>query len=480
MDRLRNYISGQFVEATSGKFLTKLSPSTAESLYEIPDSNELDVVKAIQAAYKAQEEWAKLPLETRSRHILRWADLIEAMSEEFARIESEDVGTPLELARSQNVPMAVQSLRFYATRALHLQNAAAESDGKVLAYTSREPMGVVGVVTSWSLPLQVLLGRVGAALISGNAVVCKPSELASRSAYELAQLMGEAGLPAGVCNIVFGRGEVVGQTLCSHPGVRALAFVGSNETGEKVAKSVAPQFRRMNLQMGGKNAAIVLSDCDLKRAVLGTVRSSFLAQGQLPWTTSRIFVQETLYNEFCELFVKEVGELGIGDPLDKSTFIGPLISKWHRERVERGLRSAIQEGAKVLTAEGELHLPERVKDGYFLRPTVLSDLSNCSDLHQTELLGPVVTVQSFKYPHEAVKRANSTPYGLAASLWTQDITKAHRLAQSLKVGQVWINSWMNRDPRLPTGGMKTSGVGYEGGDALLDFFSESKTISVNL
>jgi len=480
MVRLKNFIAGQFVEATSGKFLTKLNPATGETLYEFPDSNELDVVKAVQTAYKAQEEWAAIPLEARSRSLLRLADLVEAMADEFARYESEDVGMPLELARSTVVPAAIQNLRFYATRAVHAQNLATDTDGKILSYTLREPVGVVASITSWSLPFQLLTARMAAAVMSGNAVICKPSELASRSAYEFAQLINEAQIPPGVCNIILGRGEVVGKTLASHPGIRAVAFAGSSETGEKIAKAAASGFKRTNLQMGGKNAAIVVKDCDLKRAVLGTIRSSFLAQGQLPWTTSRIFIQDTIYDEFVEMFVKEVNELGIGDPQEKSTFIGPLISKWHTEKVGRGLESAIKEGARLLTSEGDLHLTARVKNGYFLRPAVLSDLTNCSDLHQTELSGPVVTVQAFKYPHEAVKWANSTPFGLAATIWTQDVTKAHRLVQGLKVGQVWVNSWMQRDPRLPVGGIKTSGLGREGGDALLDLFSELKTISVNL
>lgn len=480
MDRLKNFIAGQFVEASSGKFLTKINPATADPLYEFPDSNELDVVKAVQAAHKAQEEWAAASLESRSRSLMRLADLVEAMADEFARYESEDVGMPLELARSTVVPLAIQNLRFYATRALHAQNTATDTDGKTLHYTLREPTGVVGVITSWSLPFPLLTARVAAALITGNAVICKPSELASRSAYELALLISEAEIPAGVCNVILGRGEVVGQTLSSHPGVRAVAFAGSAETGEKVGKAAAAMFKNTNLQMGGKNAALVLKDCDLKRAVLGTIRSSFLGQGQLPWNTSRIFVQDAIYNEFTEMFVKEVNELGTGDPLEKSTFIGPLISKWHLEKVGRALASAVKEGGKLLTSEGDFHLPARVKNGFFLRPTVLSDLTNCSDLHQTELLGPVVTIQSFKYPHEAVKFANSTPFGLAATLWTQDVTKAHRVVQGLKVGHVWVNSWLQNDLRLPVGGMKTSGLGREGGDALLDFFTELKTVSINL
>ncbi len=480
MSKIQNFINGQWKEANTGKSIDKVSPVTGKVIYQMPDSDAVDVVQAVQAATKAFPAWSALTHYERSQFLSRIADRIQERAEEFALAETEDVGKPIELSRTLDIPRAVSNFRFFAGRLHHHEERSTEMDGKFLNYTLRQPIGVAGLISPWNLPLYLLTWKIAPALAMGNTVVCKPSELTPQTAFLLSEVMKEVELPPGVCNMVFGTGPSSGQPLVEHPGVPLISFTGGTATGEQISKSAAPFFKKLSLELGGKNSAIILKDADLKRAVLGTVRSSFLNQGEICLCTSRILVQEEIYEKFLADFSAEVDNLVVGDPLAKNTFMGPLISKAHFDKVQKVLHQAIDEKGKLTAGLGDTELGDQFKGGFFMRPKVIADLTQCSDVHQTEIFGPVVTIQSFKYPADAVKMANTTPYGLCATLWTQDISKAHKLAQNLQVGTVWINSWLQRDLRMPFGGQKASGLGREGGEHSFDFFSEQKTVCVQI
>ncbi len=481
MIKLKNFIGGEFCEPQSGTYLDNFEPATGQVYSQLPDSNELDVVLAVQRANKAFVSWSALKAEERAGFLYRIADLIEENLEALAAAESRDVGKPLALARSLDIPRAAHNFRFFAGRILHHQEASTYQEGHSLNYTLRQPVGVAGLISPWNLPLYLLTWKIAPALACGNTVVCKPSEVTPMTAFLLAELMQKADLPQGVCNIIFGRGEVAGRTLVEHPAVPLISFTGGTATGAKIAQAAAPHFKKLGLELGGKNANIVLKDANLKKAVETSLRSSFLNQGQICLCGSRIYVQQDIYDQFMESFVAGAEALVVGDPRDEKTFMGPLVSAEHLAKVKGAIDQAVSEGGKVLAGGVQpKDLPSEMAQGYFLRPTVVADLSQCSEIHQEEIFGPVVTVQPFKYAHEAVKWANTSSYGLAASLWTQNLTQAHKLAGQIQAGTVWVNTWMNRDLRMPFGGMKASGLGREGGDYSIDFYTEQKTVCVGL
>lgn len=480
MQHLTNFINGEAKEPVSGKYLDKFDPSTGEVFAQVPNSGELDVVAAIQAAQKAYEDWSAASLEERSKVLYLIADEIDRRADELAEAESRDTGKPVQLAKQMDISRAAWNFRFFAGRILHHQEMATDMDGTALNYTLRQPMGVAGLISPWNLPLYLLSWKIAPAIAVGNTAVCKPSELTPHSSVILGEIFNSAGLPAGVVNVVHGRGEIAGATLVRHPGVPIISFTGGTATGEKIQSMGGPLFKKVSLELGGKNATIILKDVDLKTVVPQIVRSSFLNQGEICLCGSKILVQEDIYEAFMKEFVEQVNALTVGDRKDSSTFMGPLISQGHLDKVTSLLAQAKRDGGKIVTSEEPLQLPAHFKSGYFMRPTVIADLSQCSEFHQTEIFGPVVTVTPVKYPHEAVKWANNSPYGLSASVWTKDLSKAHKMARDLKVGTVWVNTWLKRDLRLPFGGQKASGLGREGGDFSVDFYTELKTVCVQL
>lgn len=479
MKGLKNFINGEFNEPVSGSYIDKISPISGEKMYDLPNSDQMDAVMAIKAANEAFEKWSETEAEIRSQILMRVAELIDENADALAIAETEDVGKPLSLSRTMDIPRAAKNFRFFATRILHKQEMATDMDGKAINYVLRQPLGVAGLISPWNLPLYLLTWKIAPALAAGNTAVCKPSELTSMTAYMLCEIMNEAGVPPGVCNIIFGEGRV-GQALVEHPGVPLISFTGGTETGAKIQHASAGKFKKLSLELGGKNATIVLKDADLKKVVPSVLRSSFLNQGQICLCGSKILVQEDIYDAFCEVFAEATKALTLGDPKDEKTFMGPLISEAHLNKIENAVKQAIGEKGKVLAGGERASLPSPFNKGYFYKPTVIADLTNCSDIHQTEVFGPVVTINSFKYAHDAVKMANNSPYGLSASIWTNDLSKAHKMAANLKVGTVWINTWMLRDLRVPFGGVKASGIGREGGDESFDFFTEKKVVCVQL
>lgn len=480
MDKLLNFINGEYAEPSSGEYLDNYNPATGEVDSLVADSNEMDMVLAIQSANKAFEKWKKLPLQERVGYLFKISELIEKYSDEFAEAESRDQGKPVALAKKVDIPRAALNFRFFAGEILHHKEISTDVDGKLLNYTLRQPLGVAGLISPWNLPLYLLTWKIAPALACGNTAVCKPSEFTSRTASMLGKIFNEAGLPPGVCNIVLGRGETAGQTLVSHPGVPLISFTGGTATGEKILKSTASHFKKVSLELGGKNATIVLKDADLKKTIPGVINASFMNQGEVCLCGEKILVQEEIYDEFVEKFVEATKAVVVGDPKDPKTFMGPLVSKQHYDKVTNMIELARKDQGKILVGGDQPELPDRFKKGYFLNPTVIVDISNCSELHQTEVFGPVVTIQPFKYNVDAAKWANNSQYGLSASIWTEGLSKAHKLAQSLDVGTVWINTWLNRDLRVPFGGFKHSGQGREGGEHSIDFFTEQKTVSLQL
>jgi aminomuconate-semialdehyde/2-hydroxymuconate-6-semialdehyde dehydrogenase len=481
MERLKNFIGGEFSEPAGGRYLEKINPATAAKIYELPDSDEVDVVQAVHAAQSAFAKWSARPALERSRILNRVADLIDERREDLARAESLDVGKPLELSRTLDIPRAAWNFRFFASAILHKHEMATDMDGEAINYVLRQPVGVAGLIAPWNLPLYLLSWKIAPALACGNTAVCKPSEFTSKTAYLLASILNEAGLPKGVCNMVFGKGDPAGSYLVRHPGVPLISFTGGTVTGEKIQTLAAPHFKKLSLELGGKNAAIVMKDVDLDKVVPQIARAAFLNQAEICLCASKILVQDEIHDEFVKRFAAHVEQLKVGDPMAEGTFMGPLISRAHYDKVVSCLELAKKENGRVVAGGGAPEdLPEALREGYFLRPTVIDELTACSELHQTEIFGPVVTVNSFKYAHDAVKLANNSPYGLSASVWTKNLSQAHKIAAGLKVGTVWVNTWLKRDLRVPFGGMKASGLGREGGEPSLEFFTETKSVCVQL
>lgn len=479
MLKIKNFINNEWSDCQSQKTMPCLNPATAEAYGEIPDSDAIDIVMAIQSSQKAFVKWSQRTKKERSDLLNKIADSIEVRLEEFAICESKDTGKPLWLTKQLDIPRAIENFRYFASLIKHEQTAFSDMDGQAINYVLRQPFGVCGLISPWNLPLYLLTWKIAPALAAGNTVVCKPSEETPASAFLLTQVLAEV-LPPGVCNIIFGRGETAGSALVSHPGVAMISFTGGTQTGLKIQELAAPQFKKLSLELGGKNANIILKDADLEKAAKMTVRSSFLNSGQICLCAERVLIQEDVYKEFMDLFINEVKALKLGSPEDPDTFMGPLISEAHLKKVIAAIDQAKKEEGKVIFGGKQPKLDAPYDKGYFLEPTIIEDLTNCSELWQEEIFGPVVTTMTFKYPADAVKWANTSSYGLSASLWTKDLKRAHKIAAQINVGTVWVNTWMKRDLGMPFGGMKQSGVGREGGNLSLDTYSETKTICISL
>jgi aminomuconate-semialdehyde/2-hydroxymuconate-6-semialdehyde dehydrogenase len=480
MIRIKNYIGGELKEPISGSYIDNIEPATGEVYSLIPDSDKKDVDLAVKSATKASSIWAQMSRDERSTILLNIANGIEARMEEFVQAESKDNGKPLSLARKVDIPRAVSNFRFFATSILHFSSESHDMDSYALNYTLREPIGVVGCISPWNLPLYLFSWKIAPALATGNCVIAKPSEVTPMTAFMLSDVCKDAGLPDGVLNIIHGLGPKVGAAITEHVDIKAISFTGGTETGRQIARTASPMFKKISLELGGKNPNIVFSDCDFEKALNTSIHSSFANQGQICLCGSRIFLQRPIYDKFKKAFVDKTKALIVGDPMDSKTNLGAVVSKSHYEKILSYIELAKEEGGKVLSG-GEAYMPEgRCKGGYFIKPTIIEGLSSSCRLNQEEVFGPLVCLIPFDKEEEVIKFANSTEYGLAASIWTTDLNKAHRMGRAIKSGIVWINCWLLRDLRTPFGGMKNSGVGREGGQEALRFFTEQKNVCVKV
>lgn len=473
-----NFIDGNYCTPIDNRYFDNIDPSNGLVYSLIPDSDEKDLSLAVSAAEKAFPVWSNMPAEERSKILVRFSEGIEKRMEQFVAAESKDNGKPLTLARHVDIPRAVSNFHFFATAILHFASESHYMEGIGINYTTRKPLGIVGCISPWNLPLYLFTWKIAPALAAGNCVIAKPSEVTPYTATLLGEIAIEAGLPKGVLNILNGTGVKIGDAIVRHPKIKAISFTGGTATGEQIARTAAPMFKKLSLELGGKNPTIIFDDCDFNDALKTTIRSSFSNQGQICLCGSRIFIQRGIYEKFKMAFVDKVTTSVVSFPEDPKANLGAIVSEAHLQKILGHIELAKTEGGKLLVGGNRLFLPAPHDKGFYLEPTVFEDLPNDCLTNQEEIFGPVVTLMPFDTEEEVIVMANGTKFGLASSVWTTNVKKAHRVADKLDMGIVWVNSWLVRDLRTPFGGMKASGVGREGGSEALRFFTEPKNIFI--
>ncbi|MBC7934888.1 MAG: aldehyde dehydrogenase [Rhizobacter sp.] len=474
---LENFIGGNFIGPLSGQFIDNINPASGEVYGQIPDSNEKDIKIAVSAAQIAWATWRTTAAEKKFSILNKIADLIDQNSEALALAETNDNGKPLWLSKKVDIYRAAANFRFFATGLMHFSTESHSMEDKAINYTLRQPIGIVGCISPWNLPLYLFTWKIAPALAAGNCVIAKPSEVTPVTAFLLGKICKEAGLPDGVLNIVHGTGLNCGEAMVKHPAIKAISFTGSTKAGERIAAVAAPMFKKLSLELGGKNPNIIFADCNWEKMMTTTIQSSFSNQGQICLCGSRILVEASVYEQFKTEFVERTQQLSIGDPLEENKQ-GAIVSKIHFDKILNCIKIAKEEGGKILLGGNAVKPTGRCANGYFIEPTIIEGLGPQCKSNTEEIFGPVVTLQPFHTLEEALELANATEYGLAATVWTQDISKANTIASKIESGIVWVNCWLLRDLRTPFGGVKNSGVGREGGWEALKFFTEAKNVCI--
>ena len=475
---IQNYINGNFQNPIQNNWIDNYNPSNGEVYGKIPNSSKKDVELAYKSAKKAFSSWSQTTVEERSRILIKISELLEENLVQFAEAESKDNGKPISLAMSVDIPRAASNFRFFGNAITQFASESHESVGQnAINYTLRKPIGVVGCISPWNLPLYLFTWKIAPAIAAGNCVVAKPSEITPMTAYLLGNILKEAGLPKGVLNIVHGLGSTTGQAIVEHPSIKAISFTGGTKTGAHIAKVAAPMFKKLSLELGGKNPNIIFADCDYDEMLKTTVQSSFANQGQICLCGSRIFVEKGIYEKFKTDFIKEVAKLKVGHPSEKDSNMGALVSKEHLKKVISFVEMAKDDGGTVLFG-GNKVIIEGFENGYYMEPTIIEVDSNKCRINQEEVFGPVVTIMPFSTEDEVLQMANDVKYGLSVTLWTNNLKRTMRMTDELESGVVWVNTWMMRDLRTPFGGVKDSGVGREGGLEALRFFTEPKNVCI--
>ncbi len=474
---LENYIGGQFLPPDSHNYIDNINPATGKVCGLIPNSSESDVNKAVQSAKVAFETWSVSSTEYRFKILNKIADMIDQYHEFLALAETNDNGKPLWLSKEVDIPRASSNFRFFATASIQFASESHAMESGI-NYTLRQPIGIVGCISPWNLPLYLFTWKIAPALAAGNCVIAKPSEVTPVTGYLLAKICKEAGLPDGVLNIVHGDGPNCGEAIVQHPSIKAISFTGSTRAGQRIASIAAPMFKKLSLELGGKNPNIIFADCDWNKMMFNTIRSSFGNQGQICLCGSRILIEASIYDKFKNEFIERAKRLTVGDPLLPTSKQGAIVSKTHFEKIMSCIELAKKEGGIILHGGNAIKPSGRCEEGYFIEPTIIENLGPDCKTNTEEIFGPVVTLQKFTDKDEAIMLANATQYGLAASVWTQDISNANYMASNMESGIVWINCWLERDLRTPFGGIKNSGVGREGGWDAMRFFTEPKNVCI--
>jgi aminomuconate-semialdehyde/2-hydroxymuconate-6-semialdehyde dehydrogenase len=480
MEIILNFIDGDFSESLSNKRLDNINPSEGKVYSTLPRSSQADIELAVNAAENAFLKWADTALNERAQIMLRIADEIENNLESLALAESKDNGKPLQLAKTIDIPRAASNFRFFAYALTQFHSESHENQGlKNVNFTLRKALGVVGCISPWNLPLYLLTWKIAPAIAAGNCVIAKPSEVTPMTAYLLCKICKKAGLPKGVLNVIHGLGPEAGQALIEHPNVKAISFTGGTKTGKHLARTAAPMFKKLSLELGGKNPNLIFADCDYEKMMQTTLKSSFANQGQICLCGSRIYVEESIYSSFKKDFIQRVAQLKIGHPIEDNVDLGALVSESHFNKVQAYVEDTKNDPDTKILYGGEKVKLKKYPDGFYMKPCVIEVKNNNCKLNQEEIFGPVVSIMSFKTEDEALELANQTPYGLSATIWTQNLNRSMRLSQKIEAGIIWINTWLNRDLRTPFGGTKQSGVGREGGFEALRFFTEPKNICID-
>jgi len=480
MESILNFIDGHFSESLSNKRLDNINPSEGKVYSTLPRSSQADIEVAVNAAEKAFLNWSDTALNERAQIMLHIADEIENNLDSLALAESKDNGKPLQLAKTIDIPRAASNFRFFAYALTQFHSESHENQGlKNVNFTLRKALGIVGCISPWNLPLYLLTWKIAPAIAAGNCVIAKPSEVTPMTAYLLCEICKKAGLPKGVLNVIHGLGPEAGQALIEHPKVKAISFTGGTKTGEHLARTAAPMFKKLSLELGGKNPNLIFADCDYEKMMQTTLRSSFANQGQICLCGSRIFVEESIYSSFKKDFIERVSQLKIGHPIENNVDLGALVSESHFNKVQAYVEAAKKDPDTKILYGGEKIELKKYPNGFYMKPCIIEVKNNNCKLNQEEVFGPVVSIMSFKTEKEALELANNTPYGLSATIWTQNLNRSMRLSQKIEAGIIWINTWLNRDLRTPFGGTKQSGVGREGGFEALRFFTEPKNICID-